>query len=377
MFPSPDAVVVGAGPAGRAAAHRIAAAGAVVVLVDPHPDRRWTQTYAMWDDELPAWLPADVRATTTRSATVVGARRHHVARAYTVLDTVALQRALTVDPAAVVRDVAVSVDARGVTLRSGGRLGAGVVIDARGSAVGPGVPEQRAYGVIVRPEVAEPALGGAETLVMDWRRDNVTDPHEHPTFLYGVQLDADRVLLEETSLVGEPGPDQPELAARLHRRLQHRGVALRGEEAVERVRFAMAPPSVTPAGVEVTGARSAALHPATGYSVASSLRRADALARHVVDGTPVTSRATAAVASLRRLGGQVLLGLPPDELADFFDRFFDLPVAAQRAYLSGDGDLPGTARAMGELFRGAGSGHRRAIVRTVGRRARVSVPWLP
>ena len=60
MFPSPDAVVVGAGPAGRAAAHRIAAAGAVVVLVDPHPDRRWTQTYAMWDDELPAWLPADV-----------------------------------------------------------------------------------------------------------------------------------------------------------------------------------------------------------------------------------------------------------------------------------------------------------------------------
>lgn len=377
MFPSPDAVVVGAGPAGRAAAHRIAAAGAAVVLVDPRPDRRWTQTYAMWDDELPGWLPADVRATTTASATVVGARRHHVARAYTVLDTEAVQRALTLDDVSVVRDVAVAVDAHGVTLRSGGRVGAPVIVDARGSAVGPGVPEQRAHGVIVRPEVAGAALDGADTLVMDWRRDNGTDPRDHPTFLYGVHLDDDRVLLEETSLVGEPGPDQADLAARLQRRLRNRGVTLTGDEDVERVRFAMAPPSGLPAGVEVTGARSAALHPATGYSVASSLRRADAIAGHVVAGTPVTSRAGAAVASLRRLGGQVLLGLPHEDLADFFDRFFSLPVAAQRAYLSGDDDLPGTARAMGELFRGAGARHRRAIVRTVGRRARVSVPWLP
>ena len=43
--------------------------------------------------------------------------------------------------------------------------------------------------------------------------------------------------------------------------------------------------------------------------------------------------------------------LPPADIPIFFDAFFGLPVAAQRAYLSGRDDLPGTAAAMTALFR--------------------------
>ncbi|WP_231499014.1 lycopene cyclase family protein, partial [Gordonia alkanivorans] len=45
-------IVLGAGPAGRALAHRLLAAAVPVTVVDTHPDRVWQSTFACWSDEL-------------------------------------------------------------------------------------------------------------------------------------------------------------------------------------------------------------------------------------------------------------------------------------------------------------------------------------
>ncbi|WP_328811650.1 lycopene cyclase family protein [Rhodococcus sp. NBC_00294] len=362
-----DVLVVGAGPSGRAAAHRCAAAGASVTLVDPRPDRRWINTYGMWTDEIPDWVPESTRASTSRSPVVVGTRRHVVDREYSVLDTGRLQDGLTLDGVSVVAESAAEVTPTSMTLRNGTTLSGRTVIDARGSAVGPGVPEQTAHGVVVDEDTAARACGGESAVIMDWRRDNGADADAVPSFLYVVPLGGGAVLLEETCLVGRPGLTSPELARRLLARLAARGVTLRGDEPVERVRFAMRPPTRPTRGVVTTGTRSPALHTATGYSVAASLRRADVIASVVLDGGGVDSAGSRAVTRLRSVGADALLSFPPDALAPFFDRFFEMPSTLQRAYLSSDDDVAGMSRAMLTLFSRIGSSDRRVILGAVRR----------
>lgn len=49
--PYVDLVVAGAGPAGVAAAYRVAAAGFSVCVVDPDPFAHWPNNYGVWLDE--------------------------------------------------------------------------------------------------------------------------------------------------------------------------------------------------------------------------------------------------------------------------------------------------------------------------------------
>ena len=51
-----DLLVVGAGPAGRALAHRACVAGLAVTVVDPAPDQEWTATFGLFGDDLPLWI---------------------------------------------------------------------------------------------------------------------------------------------------------------------------------------------------------------------------------------------------------------------------------------------------------------------------------
>ena len=89
--PVADLAVVGLGPAGRALAHRATAAGLDVVAVDPHPDRRWTPTYAAWCDELPGWLDGHaVAAARVEQPRVWTTREHVLARPYCVLENLSL-----------------------------------------------------------------------------------------------------------------------------------------------------------------------------------------------------------------------------------------------------------------------------------------------
>ncbi|RRQ28941.1 lycopene cyclase [Rhodococcus sp. Eu-32] len=355
------------GPAGRSLMHRAEASGIDVLGIDAHPNRTWTPTYSAWADELPSWLPLSVAASSTTRPAAWTTRRQAIERTYCVLDTPALQRALVVDPARVVAATATDVRCHQVTLADGRVIHGRTVVDARGSVGMAGLAEQTAYGVVVERHVGEKLLEGEGAWFMDWRSDNGSDPADTPSFLYAVALDEHRILLEETCLVGAPALTSDVLRDRLVQRLSTRGLDLTGDEAVERVKFAVQPPPRDRAdrGVRRFGARSSSMHPATGYSVAASLATTDAFLATVTSGRSKHSPSIWAVQRLRNLGLRTALNLEARQIPDFFASFFELSVPLQTAYLSGGNDLRGTLGAMMRMFPTLPPSARLAIARTV------------
>ncbi len=355
--------MIGAGPAGRAIAHRGLAAGLAVTLVDPHPDRPWQATYGAWADELPDWLPTECVAA-TGPAVVYTPGRRVLDREYVIFDTPALQSALSVDGVHIVRARVSHAYSTYVTFADGSLLYASTVVDARGvEAAGPAVdaPEQTAVGIVVSHggTAVEHRPADDRMVVMDWRPGT-------GTFVYSVDLGRGRRLVEETCLAGAPAVDIGELARRLRGRVP--GVAVpdlggkkggrsRVSTGAEIVRFPLVGLTPTPwrtSGASRFGAAGGLIHPATGYSVAQSLALADAVVAAASRGADVTAALwpwqARCVYRLRVMGLAALLALGPDDLVLFFDRFFALPDSVQRAYLSGRTDLPGTSAAMWGVF---------------------------
>ena len=356
--------VLGLGPAGRSVAHRLAAAGVDVVALDPNPLRRWTPTYAAWEDELPAWLPAHVVASRVEHPRAWARGEHRVERTYVVLDTPGLQDALDLRGAEVRDATVVEAGAHRVTTSDGEHLEADLVLDARGSRPSTDRAAQTAYGLVLPDEHAA-AAGGP--WFMDWRDDwrdpRDTRPAGLPSFLYAIPLGGGRTLLEETCLVGRPALGLGELQRRLERRLAARGVGLDGTERVERVRFSVEPePDAARPGREAPddrpvplGARAGLMHPATGYSVALALRLAEDVAQAVAGGRDAWSvlwpTRARQVQRLREMGLTTLLRLPPAGVERFFAAFFALPPERQRSYLSDRTDPAGTLAAMARMAR--------------------------
>ncbi|WP_084385537.1 lycopene cyclase family protein [Rhodococcus sp. WMMA185] len=373
-----DVVIVGLGPAGRALAHRSTALGLSVASVDPLPRRPWKATYAAWEDELPDWLPRRTIASSVARPTAWTTRRHTIDRTYCVLDTSALRSLLMKDSGTVVSGRAVNLSPTCVRLADGSILNARAVVDARGTGDSHGLAQQTAYGIVVQPDVAAQALCGENAVFMDWRRDNGTLPSAPPSFLYGVPLGPDAYLLEETCLVGRPPIPIPELTSRLLRRLRERRVIVPPHSDVERVRFAVEPPH-SPGSSRASdplrfGARAGLMHPGTGFSVATSLRYADVLAHQLRDGRsdglwPWRART---VAALRSLGLRVLLNLDAEQVPEFFEHFFDLPIRLQAAYLSDRANPRGTAAAMRRMF-SASSNEIRGVILSSALRPRNSM----
>ncbi|WP_329603859.1 lycopene cyclase family protein [Nocardia seriolae] len=358
-----DLLICGAGPAGRALAHRALAHGLEVTLVDPHPDRQWTATYAAWADELPTWLDPQVLAATIDKPLVWTHRRIELYRRYVVFDTATLRDSLDLTGARILEDrvlditpparhTAAGLDLPSVRLASGPTLPAARVIDARGLARSPKLAEQTAFGVII-DRTRHP-----ETYFMDWRDDNGAAPTAPRSFLYAVPLDDTRVLLEETCLAGRPALDLSTLQQRLTHRLRSRGITLTGAEPIERVRFPLHGGKPTPTAF---GAAGALTHPATGYSIATSLALADKL----IAGDQIWPNSARSVRLLRHTGLHALLALPPPPLPPFFDAFFTLPPPTQHAYLSNREYLPDTTAAMTSLFKSLPWPIRRTLARPI------------
>lgn len=377
-----DVLVAGAGPAGWTAAAECARLGLDTVVVAPNPQARWPAIYGMWADEA-ALLPAGSRWVEA-PARVVAESEYRLETGYAVLDNESVRHALTrpeiATVAGTVAEVRTGPHGSSVALTSGRVLAAAIVIDATGTrrvlSGGPGAPpraEQSAFGVVLPGAAARGLLTDGEALVMDWRPVPGFDPS---TFLYAVPLPDGRVLLEETSLARRPGLGLAELRGRLLARLAEHGIAT-GGGATERVRFPLdlgVPRSQ--AGVVAFGAAAGLVHPATGYSVAESVRLAPRLAAAIVDGLgrdpgaavragrhAVWPPAARAVHALRRRGLAVLLALPPQRVPRFFELFFDLPPDLRRRYLAGREDFAGTARAMRAIFGAADRPMRAAIAR--------------
>jgi len=390
-----DLVVVGDGPAGSALAQAATALHVETVLVGP--DDPWTATYATWIDDL-----AEVSRAEEFVARVVPEIDAHADRSvtlhrpYGMLDNVRLREILreTVDH---VDDHVTDVrpnDVAGrhvVHLASGGRLDARVVIDtsgwpatfARRLTNGPAPAWQTALGVVL----AEPPAGdlGRPTW-MDFRpvgrsaeTPSTVGPAGVSTFCYSLPVQ-DGWLVEETVLAARPAVEPiallPRLAARLGR---HPDELLADAVRVEYVRIPMGGRRPHPdQPVIAFGAAAGYVHPATGFSIATSLRAAPRVAAaiaHAVDlaadGHPIPSESIAEAVwpvSLRRTrvlhdyGLEMMLKLDDDDVREFFGSFFALDAAEWPAYLRLDSSPNEVSRVMALLFRSVSWPMRRRLM---------------
>jgi lycopene beta-cyclase len=348
-----DVLVVGAGPAGSALAAACSDLGLRTMLVDRAPAQPWRNTYGAWAHELPP-LPADTVAARATSVRAFALTEHRLDGEYVVLHNGNLRRQLSRPDVEVVAGRAESITPTEVGLADGRTLRARLVVDATGSPRGR-FAEQTAVGVVLPAD----ALAPGEAMFMDWRLAG--DP---PTFCYALPLDAERVLVEETSLAHLPGLSFGLLRERLRRRLAVHGWPLDLPEH-ERVRFPLNPP--LPRGPLLTfGARAGLVHPASGFSVATALTLAPRLARAMADKPDRAHRAIWPIEArmthvLRRRGLAALLRLPSARVPEFFELFFRLPTKNQRDYLTGRENFTGTAAAMLALFWSAPPRSRSAI----------------
>ncbi|MDA3647627.1 lycopene cyclase family protein [Saccharopolyspora indica] len=371
-----DVVVVGGGPAGRAAAAACSDTGLEVVLVDPAPRRVWPHTYGAWRDELPAALPGSALASVVEQMALHGTDRHQWHRPYAVLDNTALWKHLWRHDVLEITGRAQAAEhgptGSTVVLKDGRRIAAAVVVDATGAAraLSGGRPahtsaQQSAIGWVVSAAAAEPFCGPGEGVFMDWRPAPQTRGG-WPTFLYAVHVGPDRVLLEETSLARRPALPLALLRRRLAGRLAAAGVAESERLAEERVRFPVDDPLPRPGRVVPFGAAGGFVHPASGFSVAASLRRAPWLAAAISAALPsgpaVAARAAWSILwppravsghVLRHRALRALLSLPPDHVPEFFELFFQLDARHRAAFLAAEDDPAGTAAAMSALFASA------------------------
>ena len=344
-----DLLVVGAGPAGRALAHRACAAGLAVTVVDPAPDREWTATFGLFGDDLPHWIDRRVITASSPSFTVYTPQRRDLDREYCTVSAARLQQVLDLDAATVVRACVTTLTARSVSLDDGRILSARTVIDARGGQAHADDrhPRQTAYGVFrTIPVQSDPHVGEPSMVLMDWRRT----PEHAPSFVYRVDLGEGTELVEETCLAGRPAPTPAVLGDRSAR------TTIRPPELVDFPLLSSPTPWKRDRDAPVRfGAAGGLMNPATGYSLGASLAAVDGLVDALRSGTDparvLWTRGARWTYRLRVIGLGVLLGLDGPQLTAFFDAFFDLPVASQCAYLNSRDDFAGTLSTMWKVFR--------------------------
>ena len=344
-----DVLVLGAGPAGLALAAACARAGLSVAVMAPEPEAAWAPNYGAWAAELPDdWCEW---AEVTWPDVVVhldDARRHVLPGPYVRVDGRRLQASLLTCVPDRRRGTAEDAPA------------ARLVVDTTG-AESPRVPRrgpanpgwQVAWGEVLDVEGAPP-----DALLMDWRGP-APPAGEPPSFLYALPLPDGRWFAEETVLVSRPGVAPEVLRARLERRLDRMQVSVRARYEIERCRIPMGMP--LPIGsVAAFGSAAGFIHPATGYSLATSLRlaapAARAIARALESGG--SGEATAALHAacwpedrvrawaFYRFGMEAFLRMDIASVREFFDTFFQHPPAVWGGWLAGELPPIGIASAM-------------------------------
>jgi lycopene beta-cyclase len=364
--PDVDVAIAGDGPAAMAlaaACHELDVAAVVVGRGEP-----WTATYGTWRDEV-GHLPDEVFASITPRVVVVGDRRHEVARAYGVFDGRRLHDRL-----------ARGVEHRTATvtgvqhfgwgsrlLTSSGAFDAALVVDATGAGellaggrLRRPAAWQTAYGVVLSDLDGLAGVEPGVVTLMDWRSPPGAAGvvGAAATFCYVVPV-ADGWLVEETVLAAHPAVDPAALRRRLDLRLGGIDVRAGRGGRVERVRIPM---GVAPASrldpVVAFGAAAGYVHPATGYSVAASLRAAPRVARAIADRASLPSlheavwpQAHRRARVLHDYGLAALAGLDAAGTRAFFDAFFELPPDVWAAYLRVDTTARDVVSVMGSVFR--------------------------
>lgn len=389
-----DLVIIGDGPAGSALARAATSLHVDAVLVGP--DDPWSATYATWVDDLTTVARSEEfigRVVTEIDAH--GDRSITLQRPYGIIDNQRLRQAL--------RDEVEHLADRVVDVRPGAGprsshevhlaghatpLAARVVVDtsgwpatfARRLTNGPAPAWQTAIGVVLR----EPPDGdlGRPTW-MDFRTvgaggvASTIGPHGVTTFCYSLPVDGGW-LVEETVLTARPAVEPiallPRLAARLGR---HPDDLLADAVRTEYVRIPMGGRRPHPdQPVVAFGAAAGYVHPATGFSIAASLRAAPRVAAAVAEavasvagGAVVPSEPIAEAVwpvSLRRTrvlhdyGLEMMLKLDDDDVREFFGAFFELD--DWPTYLRLDSSPGEVSRVMAALFKSVSWPMRRRLM---------------
>lgn len=357
-----DICVLGSGPAALAIASACTGGGATVALVAPDPESRWEPNYCLWADELPRGMDdlCEHRWVGASFFTSLGMRK--LDRAYVKLDTPGLQSffwgALHAGSARIVSARAIRLEPRSGETRvytdDGATVRARVVVDASGAS-SPFIQRahrrppafQTAFGLLLRA----PGHGfdPMRAVLMDYRSVSPRDV-DPPSFLYALPLSDDHLFVEETCLARRPAFGLDALRARLEVRLTslglHRGEQIRQEHCWIPMGLGLPVPGQA---LVPFGAAAAMVHPASGYSLAHVLRKANPVADSILQGLEMGDperavasanatlwpRAHRASWELYTFGLETLVGMGAAQIAQFFDAFFQLPSDAWAGFLGG------------------------------------------
>ena len=377
-----DALVLGKGPAGLAAAAALSERGMRVGVLGPTGAVHWPARYGAWLDELTT-LGLPHVADRIWPEAVVGfgdASPRVLQRSYVFVDNGRLIAGL-LDGCERGRVRWMAGEAIGahhhdagsvVRLRDGREIAATLVMDASGHR--PALVQtagtrsqgfQTAIGWTLDTE-GHPFQPGQATL-MDWdARSHGDDGVACPSFLYAMPLDDRRVFVEETVLVSRPAVPFEVLEERLRRRCAALGIAT--AEVVEReqvwIPMGGGIPSFRQRVVGFGGA-AGMVHPATGYLLPRVLGTAPVLADAIADAlgegaSPVEAAYDGWNAiwpadrrrrhALFRFGMETVLKLDATGMQNFFRAFFDLPQSAWEGYLGDRLPADELARVMGSFF---------------------------
>jgi lycopene beta-cyclase len=222
-------------------------------------------------------------------------------------------------------------------------------------------------------------------VLMDFRADHLSpaERRQPPTFLYAMDLGKGVYFVEETSLAYSPAISFEVLEKRLYQRLAHRGIDITEIRDVERCLFPMnLPLPDLQQSVMGFGGAASMVHPASGYLVGATLRRAPEVARAIAQtlNSPHASPAQTAQAAWQALwpperlrkhylylfGLENLMQFDEQQTHNFFATFFNLPQSQWAGFLADSLTMPELIRAMLGLFAQAPHDVRWGLMQSIG-----------
>lgn len=227
------------------------------------------------------------------------------------------------------------LDARGVSLASGERIEARVVIDCRGWEPSPYLAG--GWQLFMGRHIRTPAPHRISRPVI---MDATVEQHGAYRFVYVLPVAADELFIEDTYYADRPMLDRDALSGRIDRYMQRQGwdgEILGGETGVLPVitggDFGKWQASLAVEGVARAGARGGFLHPLTSYTLPWAVETALAIAAEAdLPGPQLAAMLDARARShwrrtkfYRRLGAMLFQAAAPDQRYRIFERFYRLP----------------------------------------------------